>query len=485
MRIEYETKAQGPVLAEYSKDRSSVSVIIGPLGSGKTFQTCHKIFDLICEQKPNAQNVRLSRWYAIRNTYPDLMTTTAKDWLELFGELGRFTKGGMEPPTHHIKFKLPDGTTVKSELIFLALDREDAVKKLRGAQATGFWLNEVKELHKSIVDMADLRHGRYPSAVDGGPSWHGMLADSNAPDEDHWLYKIAEEERPEGWSFFKQPGGVKKAGVTDMGKVKWVPNPEAENLNNLPPDYYTRGVQGKKDDWVSVNLANEYGFVTDGKPVFPEYSDNAHCREFDFVEGVPIYRGWDFGVPACVLAQLTPKGRLVVRTEFTSHQTMGIDRFSDDVLNECAVLKNTGYEFIDVGDPAGNARAPTDEKTCFNILRDKGINIHPGTQDPTSRQEAVRYFLSRMIEGLPAFLLHPECKIMRKGFQGGYCLRRIQTAGERFTDKPDKHNPYSHIQDALQYVCTFIRSGYDQFHDDEYDPEYEHERETCNNITGY
>ncbi len=35
-----------------------------------------------------------------------------------------------------------------------------------------------------------------------------MLGDTNAPDEDHWYYRLAEETRPEGWEFFRQPGGL-------------------------------------------------------------------------------------------------------------------------------------------------------------------------------------------------------------------------------------------------------------------------------------
>ena len=69
----------------------------------------------------------------------------------------------MSPPEHHLNFKLKDGTTVDAELIFLALDRPNCVKKLRGAQLTFAWLNEVKELDKSIFDMAYARCGRYPT----------------------------------------------------------------------------------------------------------------------------------------------------------------------------------------------------------------------------------------------------------------------------------------------------------------------------------
>jgi hypothetical protein len=475
--IEYHNKPQGKTLARYAADRSRVSIIIGALGSGKTIQTCQKIFDLMIEQEPDAEGVRKSRWCAVRNTYADLTGTTMKDWLSLYGELGKCTKGGLEPPTQKLFFKLEDGTIVKAEMIFMALDRDDAVRKIRGLQLTGAWPNEVKELNKAVIDMLDLRHGRYPE----NPTWHGMVGDSNAPDTDHWLYKIAEEEKPEGWKFFKQPGGLMRAGKNLSGKIKWVLNPEAENINNLPEDYYIRGMQGKTDDWIAVNLANEYGYVASGKAVFPEYSDNLHCAEFDFVEGVPIYRGWDFGVAACVLAQLTPTGRLIVRKEFVATQTTGIDSFADNVLAQCAPLKR--FEFIDVGDPAGMSKSLTDEKTCFQILESKGIRIQPSIQNITARLEGVRYYLGKLIEATPAFYIHPDCKQSRKGFQGGYCYRRIQVAGERYTDMPDK-NIFSHPIDCIQYIAAYIRAGYgDEI--EENNDDYNSLDDGANSVTGY
>jgi hypothetical protein len=47
----------------------------------------------------------------------------------------------------------------------------------------------------------------------------------------------------------------------------------------------------------------------------------------------------------------------------------------------------------------------------------------------------------------------PKCKVVRKGFNGGYKYRRIQVTGEeRYTDEPMK-NAYSHPHDALQYLA--------------------------------
>jgi hypothetical protein len=36
--------------------------------------------------------------------------------------------------------------------------------------------------------------------------------DTNPPDDDSWYYRVAEKEKPEGWEFFKQPGGLLEVG---------------------------------------------------------------------------------------------------------------------------------------------------------------------------------------------------------------------------------------------------------------------------------
>lgn len=465
MRFELRTAPQGEVLRQYVESRARVTMIMGPLGSGKTYASCEKIFKLMCQQRPNINGIRKSRWYAIRNTYPDLLSTTVKDWLDIFGELGRYKGGSLEPPSHTLHFRLGDGTTVKAELVFLALDRPQSIKRLRGAQVTGFWLNEAKELDKSIVDMADLRHGRYPSKMDGGPSWHGMIGDTNAPDDDSWFYKMAEETRPEGWLFLKQPGGLLREYVTDQyGKPqwtgKWLPNLAAENLNNLPENYYIHGKEGKSDDWLAVNMGNEYGSVVDGKPVYKDqWIDNVHYNEkIQAIPDHPIYIGLDFGLtPAAVIGQETPRGALHILDELVS-EGMGAKQFTQEILlPHLRAYYPANPVDTYVGDPSGNKRAETDEVTVFKILQDLGIDVIPAnTNDEFVRHEAVRNLLQQMRDGKPAFQLGPRCKTLRKGFNGGYHYRRIQLPGElRYTSKVDK-NKYSHPHDALQYLAMYV-----------------------------
>lgn len=454
----YDYKPQGPTLDAYIRDLSRRALICGPLGSGKTNASCWKLFRNICGQAPDRNGVRKSRWAAIRNTYPDLLGTTAKDWIDLFGDLGRFVKSGYEPPTHTLSFHLEDGTAVLAEVVFMALDRAEHVRKLRGTQLTGAWLNEVKELPFAVMEMVDLRVGRYPNEVE--PTWHGIFGDTNAPDTDHWYYRLAEVDKPQGWSFHKQPGGLRRDGPDSP----WEFNPAAENVNNLPgkSKYYTDGAQGKRDDWIKVNLANEYGYAIDGKPIYPDYSDSLHCKAFEIVPEWGLHIGLDFGLtPAALFCQRTPWGQWRVRDELTTEST-GVIRFAE----EFKLFLATKFPGVPVntitGDPAGDQRqvGDSEERTVFELLAANGVKATPAfSNDFGLRTEAFAAPMRRLIDGRPGFMIHPDAKVTRKGLAGAYHFRRLKVAGdERYEDKPSK-NMYSHPCEAGQYAMMGAGEG--------------------------
>ena len=452
-----------PVLNAFMGCRKRNSFIMGPLGSGKTYGAVQRLLAQMTEQEPNDRGVRPTRWLAVRNTYPDLMGTTVRDFCEVFEplSLGKMKYGGLEPPTFHVRFKLDDGTTVQSQVIFLALDRDDAVRKLRGYQLTGIWLNETKELVKSIVDMADLRIGRYPSMAAGGvrPTWHGMFGDLNACDEDHWYYQLAEEVKPKGWEFFRQPGGV----LPGDKPGQWRANENAENGVNLPADYYTQGLEGKSEDWIKVMLANEYAFTIDGKPVHPEFVDSVHTADENIEPDMryPLVLGIDFGrTPACAITQnLLHIGRRVVLDELCSTD-MSAAIFGPE-LKRYLEVNYAGMPVEVWCDPAGGAQGQATEDTPIRILRAAGIPARAcESNNPDLRRAAVSNPLMRnCMDAKPALLVSPKARMIRKGLMGGFCYRRMKLSGaERFTDLPDK-GPFSHPVEALEYALMGSGEG--------------------------
>lgn len=452
-----------PTLAKFHASNVLVRGVRGPIGSGKSVGCCWEIWSRAQEQRAH-QGVRRSRWVATRNTYGELLTTTLRTWLDWFPEdrFGKVVYGA--PITHMLRWEHEDGTTVELEMWFLALDRPDNVKKLLSLEITGAWMNEAREQPKAILDGLTGRVGRFPKAQDGGASWSGVILDTNPPDDDHWWYDVAEDKRPEGYAFFAQPPG----DSDEAENLDWLlQTPETMRLPVGHPErraagrvYYQRLKAGKTSEWIKVYVKGQYGTVHDGKPVYNEWNDTLHVKEIRPLQGVQLKIGLDFGLtPAAVITQPDARGRLLVLDELCG-EDMGIRQFLEDVLIPHLVdvypdhWANKDDMVLLIGDPAGNQKAQTDERSCFEEVRAKKLKIKPAKSNAwLPRRGAVAWFLSKLSGGQPTFLLDPCCSVLRKGFNGGYKYRRIQVTGEdRFADEPVK-NRYSHPHDALQYAA--------------------------------
>ena len=451
------------------KDNSFFRGIRGPVGSGKSVGCCVEVFRRALEQKPNDDGVRKSRWAVIRNTNPQLRTTTIKTWLDWFPESDWGNFKWSVPYTHHITVNDLD-----LEVIFLALDRPEDVKKLLSLELTGIWVNEAREIPKSIIDACTMRVGRYPSMREGGASWSGVICDTNAPEEDHWWAIMSGEVpipdhipreqatmlvKPDNWRFFVQPPAMKETLNDKKEVTSYSLNEDAENKKNILGTYYTNLIRGKTKSWIDVYVMNRLGLIQEGKPVYPDFVTETHLadEEIPVAAGIPLYVGIDFGLtPSAVFGQKV-RGRWLVQAEIVAID-MGVVRFAELLRQEIAT-RFSGLDIYIYGDPAGDFRAQTDESTPFQILRGAGLKAVPAPSNSVDlRLEAVASQLTKMSEGLPAFLIDRRCQTLVKGFQGGYCYRRMQVSGERYDDKPEK-NMYSHIHDALQYMMLGAGEG--------------------------
>jgi len=431
-----------PTLKKFALDDSRVRCIMGPFGSGKSSACVMEIIRKAHEQVPGPDGIRRSRWAVIRNTYSQLKDTTIRtfhDWYppKLFGEY-RVTDH------MYIITKFPN---VHLEVLFRALDRPDQVSNLLSLEVTGAWFNEVREIPKTIIEAMDARIGRFPSKRDGGPSWYGMLMDTNPPDEDSYIYKMFEKVRPEGWKIFKQPSGLAS---------------HAENTKHLPKKYYVNLAKGKDEMYVRVYIHGQYGFIISGKPVFSSFVDNVHVAPHNLEPqpGLDVIVGFDFGLqPACAIGQITPLGQLRIIDELVS-DGMGLRQFCENQLLPLLRRKYFGMNVMGFGDPSGTSRAPTDESTCFEVLHSREIGLSNIEPAPTNaimpRIASVEMFLNKMYAGDPGFILSPSCHFLRKAMNGGYHYeKQPKSLGEEYKPMPVK-NFSSHISDALQMLCMYI-----------------------------
>ena len=470
MSINFKYKPEGDTLKKFMKSDDFFRGLRGPVGSGKSVACCIEIFRRALLQQKNAEGKRKSRWAVIRNTNPQLRTTTIKTWLDWFPEDTWGNFAWSVPYTHRILVGELD-----VEVIFLALDRPEDVKKLLSLELTGVWVNEAREIPKSIIDACTMRVGRFPSMRDGGASWYGVIADTNAPEEDHWWPIMAADVpvpdhisrdealmliKPDNWSFYTQPPALLENKDKDGFISAYEDNIKSENKKNLTKQYYNNIIRGKTKGWIDVYVLNKLGSIEEGKPVYHSFKEELHItkNKIDLIPGQPIWIGVDFGLtPAAVFGQRTTTGKWNIINELVCFE-MGVIRFSELLRGEIAKLYK-GYEVMIYGDPAGDFRSQTDERTPFQIMRNCGLKAIPApSNDVALRIEAVDSTLARLVDGSPGFNMSTDCINLKKGFNGGYHYRRLQVSGDRYDEKPLK-NRYSHVHDALQYLMMGAGEG--------------------------
>lgn len=414
---------------------AKMRTLMGPVGSGKSVTCCFEVVRRASMQKPGLDGIRRSRWAVVRETVRQLQDTTLKTFLDWFpsGVCGEYRK---TIKTYY--FKMGD---VEAEIMFRALDDADDVANLNSLELTGAWFNECRDIHPEIVDAMSKRIGRYPSMKDGGPTWHGMWADTNPPVMGSWWYYQMEKIDPKdgvspnenGWDVFKQPSGR---------------SPYAENIENLPHGYYD--TLGRSDEYIRTFIDGEYGLSSAGKPVYKYFRTDYHMAKQPLkpIQNSvrPIVIGIDLGLtPAAVIGQVDPRGRLLIYDECVSFD-MGIQRFARTLLKPLLFERFSGSQILLVVDPSGIVRAQTDERSAVDILKAEGFRvIAASTNNVSARLNAVDDYLMRQVDGDAGFLVDPRCRRLKAAMMGGYRYKEKIEAIDK--------NEHSHVAEALQYLA--------------------------------
>lgn len=421
-----------PTVERFMLDDAPFRLIMGPVGSGKSTGCMIEIARRAGMQAPSRDGLRHTRWAIIRNTKQQLRDTTLKTWNEWFppGVAGTWKETTM---TFTMRF-----ADVHAEVLFRALDDPEDVRQLLSLELTGAYGNEMRELDMSIVVALRSRCGRYPSRKEVAPTWYGVIGDTNPPDEDHWIYQKFELEKPRGWVIFKQPGGL---------------DPDAENRENLPENYYEDMMEGATANWIKVHVHAKYGPSKVGKPVYENsFIEDFHVSKVELrpITSLPLIIGMDFGrTPAATFEQRDLQGRQLILDEVWADNS-GLEGFLQKYVTPLINRRFLGMKIIVCGDPAGWDKSQINDLSCADILRQQKYKAIKATTNATDRRiEAVERQLAGQIDGKAKLLIDPRCKRLITGFKRGYMYRATRTG---FEVSPHK-NEFSHIHDARQYAA--------------------------------
>lgn len=456
----------GRVLAQFVTDRSEVAVIVGPIGSGTSTAAMMRVWQTACAQAPNPQDgVRRTRWGIIRPTYPELHTSTVKTWLYWFPE-SRYGPLRLARPMQQI-IKVGD---VEAEIWFLALDGVDDIEKIKSTEWTGFFLNELEYQSYEIFHECRSRAKRYPPVADGGPTWTGVIADMNAPREDHFVARMAgwapypddvpEEKRikwPKSWKLYRQPPGLIEIKDADGVVVDYLQNPEAENLKWLVPGYYKSLSEGATKQWVDARIMNRIQFIATGDPVWRNFKPEVHVarQPLPYQPGREVIIACDFGRRPTALIAQEVGARLQVQREFRMYGASA--SLFAPALKRFLEQNYRGASIRVTGDPKGADKSQATEHSAHDIMQSYGmhvINPMPGRgNDVQLRLEAVSFALMT-----DRILIAPECTTLIAALSGKYVIDNSDAAHPE-PMKRGEAAKFSDVADALQYLCLFVGEG--------------------------
>lgn len=460
----------------HARDDFSYRFIRGVPGSGKSVACIMEMLMWAMDQPPY-QGVRRTRFAAVRATYPALKSTLIKSWKNWFPEDQWPVKQSI-PFETKIEFNLTDGTRVEMEVIFIAVETEEDIKKLKSLELTGGFINEAFEVDRSVVTTLFERTGRYPprnpATGQPGPNRRGIWLDTNSPHEKHWWAQW-EADPPEGMGFFIQPAPLIRVRDADGNTIGWRNNPEAENVRNLGSlnidnpsedqlreagyEYYRLQIPAMTEDQLQVNIENKFGALFGGKPVFgKEWREDMIMShdEFQPNAGQEVIVGIDTSGfnPAAVFMQESG-GCIGIFDEIVALDT-DFDTFVNDLLiPKLAEPQYMGCPILAVVDPS-NPRNFKTGHTAQQILQQNQIKaVVAPTNDPVLRVDAVKHFM-RLRDG---FVVHRRCEMLVDGFKGGYHFKKIKGSGAGYQSTPAK-DEFAHPQDAVQYGCLHMRRSH-------------------------
>lgn len=465
---------------EFHNSDHFVRGVIAGVGTGKSVMMIQELLRRGFNQDPGADGVRRTRMGLVRSTYPNLRLTTIKTFSEWVPPLLAPVKQ-TAPMASRFTGGLPDGTRFDMEFVFIALENVQDVQKLKSMEFTMIFINEAREVAFEVFDTCKERVGRFPPYDErtntGGCTFSGVIFDSNPPGEDHWIAKL-DRNPTESSKIFHQPAPFIEK-VNEKGEIEYIDNPDAENLEYLnqkpPPEgvvytreqrrafgyaYYRRQLDGKPKHYIDTEIMGKYGSNFDGRPVYQEYWAEEMVCEYPLEAkyGYPVILGIDTtGLnPAVAFGQLE-MGVLQIK-----HELLALDMpfvpFVRDVLKPFLAQHYSGCQVVAYTDPA-NPRDSNRGETPVQVLRQYGIQAQNApTNKFKARLDSVISFLQRR----GGLLIDKRCEKIINGFRGGYHYRplKISGVGQTFSSEPVK-NEFSHLHDAVQYLCNGIRHGSD------------------------
>jgi len=456
---------------DFYADPAKLKAVAGARRSGKTFGTTNAI-PAMASWMPIHNGKRHIHATISRATETKLKTTAIKEFKAHFPDKRFWPKPipNQSPLEGVLNYRHTDGSLVVIELLFLSLEREDDIQKLKGLQTTIGHIAEAQDIKDpEILDDFFLSKGRFPIEADSPEFPHPcIMLDFNYPDDDHWLYDkfVNPATKGLGVSLHRAPPALIFQAQEDPKYQRyqfkgqwglWQNNPEADYVS------YTGGYQfyhdfidtNPGDDAIIKTVIGDFCPNNSGTPVFPEFDRQLHVSNSDLspVPNRNIIVSFDLGSnPACVIGQVMDNGGVMVLDALYDGRAF----FEPFFKEKFWPLYNEKYgQWRNHTTWIRDKRMMADGNTgvtANEIAEGHGVFLEPLPTDSLQvRLDTVNYYL-KYTKGM---LIDHRCDDLIKSLGGRYRYEKKRGGSFQLRNEPEKDDA-SHIADAFQNLCLQI-----------------------------
>lgn len=444
-----------PTCQYFIVSEKTITVIIAPLGEGKTF-SC--IGALIAHAGRCGMPIRCA---IVRDTLENIKLSIVPSIQEFFQEFFPDNPHKMYRFKNEYK-ELTIFSNPRIEVDLFGIDDPAALGKLQGSSAYSLiWLNEPAPiadkanagLSEEVYNVAVIRAVRRK----GTPG--RLLVDMNPADEEHWTYRrfIEEEDFDPNFPLVQKqvwhvPYGenIHLKEESRQAAMKMYANDEAS---------YARYVTG------------EFAQIYRGEKVTPQYKRERHlCPDIlvpaPGLESFAFFDSWHN--PACVLGQISSSGRLIfidtLRLENSDVRTLIKTRVIP-LLNS-PKWKNKAFSWRIGGDftmaqPDQSNRTESSKKAVIEafrkFLRVNNLFFEAGPSKWKIIKETISWWLTEGdFRSDPMIYLSNNNKLLDKALRGAWHYRTDNSGNVQRDAKPEK-DVHSHVADAwANAVCVLL-----------------------------
>lgn len=404
-----------------------------------THNTFASVAGLIAHAQRCGKDIRAA---LIRDTFQNIKTSTIPDIHDYLGSWVQFRDGYK---------KMIIKSTPRVEVDLFGIDDEASISKLQGPQYSIIWIEEPCPIYekanaglpREVFNMALARASRQR-----GTTMRVQIS-HNPGDADHWSSLLADE--PEEYLNIQDETTGEWTTITK--KTFWIPKGENTYLSLLTRAANMAAFKDDPAKWQRY-VEGQTAEVHLGKKVTPGYHPGIHYAD----KILPVYQSealqfWDgWQNPACIIAQYTPIGQLVIHDVLYGEQTGTkelIEERIDPILRTLKYKdKITSWRII------GDTTMRTADQSSVTVSAAKIIEdrfdgrFEPGPAHWHMIKESVNpSFKGLLNNGQPKILLSRSAVILHQALKGGWHYK-TDNNGNIMGDKPVK-NQHSHPGDAF------------------------------------